>query len=74
MEEYKRSFEIYNKWAETIVNWGGTISAEHGVGKQKIQMLKHMIDEESLDKIVKIKALIDPKMMFGRGNVFSIDQ
>ncbi len=74
MKEYTRSFEIYDKWAETIVKWGGTISAEHGIGKQKTSMLKYMIKEEDLDKIVKIKKAFDPKMMFGKGNVFSIDQ
>jgi D-lactate dehydrogenase (cytochrome) len=73
MEEYKKSFEIYDKWAETIVRWGGTISAEHGVGKQKASMLKYMINQENLDKIVKIKKVFDPKMMFGKGNVYSSD-
>lgn len=73
MEEYKRSFKIYDNWAETIVKWGGTISAEHGVGKQKTSMLKYMINKENLDKLVKIKKVFDPKMMFGKGNVFLVD-
>jgi D-lactate dehydrogenase (cytochrome) len=40
MDEYARGKELYLMWAEDVVRLGGSVSAEHGIGKLKPQFLE----------------------------------
>ena len=42
MEEYYKGKELYAKWADKVLEVGGTVSAEHGIGKLKIDFLEMM--------------------------------
>ncbi len=68
--DYRVGREIYRKWAEKVVSVGGSVSAEHGVGKIKTDMLELMYGKEAIDQMREIKRIFDPGFMFNRGNLF----
>lgn len=70
MDEYKKGKELYSSWAEKIALMGGTVSAEHGVGKLKIPFLEKMFTENEIDEMRRIKKLFDPDQLFNRGTIF----
>jgi len=72
MKEYEIGLELYKRWAKKIAEWGGTLSAEHGIGKQKVDMLKYFIDDANLKKMKIIKEIFDKNNILNRGNIFEI--
>jgi D-lactate dehydrogenase (cytochrome) len=68
--EYKTGTGIYEEICRKAVELGGTISAEHGIGKLKTGYFLEMYGRETIDKMIGIKKAIDPKMILGRGNIF----
>ena len=71
-EEYKRGKEIYRQICEKAVNLGGTISAEHGVGKLKTEYLEMMYGKDNIEKMAEIKKILDPNLILGQGTLFSL--
>lgn len=69
-EEYKKGKALHEKWAKAAGENGGTVSAEHGVGKTKAPYLKYMYGEESYMEMHTLKTAFDPDYMFNRGNMF----
>jgi FAD/FMN-containing dehydrogenase len=51
------------------VSLGGTVSAEHGIGKIKRGLLAEMVGAETLDNFVRLKQHIDPAWILGRGTM-----
>ena len=49
---------------------GGSISAEHGIGKIKVSFLALMYGEEGIAEMRALKMLFDPGMMLNPGNLF----
>ncbi len=49
---------------------GGTVSAEHGIGKMKRKALKMMYGDDAIESMRLIKSTFDPKYLLGRGNLF----
>ncbi len=70
-EDYKRGKAMFARWAEAITRMGGAVSAEHGVGKLKAPFLTIMYGEEKIDAMRALKRTIDPKNLYGLGNMFS---
>lgn len=68
--ELKEFQILIRNMAGTVYKMGGTISGEHGVGKLKSYLYKQLIGEEAIDKIRKIKTLMDPNAILNRGNIF----
>ncbi len=68
--EYLRGKEIYLELCRRAVNAGGTVSAEHGIGKLKKEYLKLMYGEEGISEMRKVKQYLDPKFLLNRGNLF----
>jgi D-lactate dehydrogenase (cytochrome) len=62
--------ETYATLVSQILKWGGTISAEHGVGKLKKEYYHQMIGDQALEELRKIKKLLDPQGRLGLGNLF----
>ena len=55
----------------SIVNkYGGSISAEHGVGLLKKPYLHYSCSEEELKYMKAIKKIFDPKGLFNPGKIF----
>ncbi len=48
MEEYAEGKKLYLDWAQQVVSLGGSVSAEHGIGKIKVPFLELMYGEESI--------------------------
>ena len=62
--------ETYATLVSQILKWGGTISAEHGVGKLKKEYYHKMIGNQALQELREIKKLLDPQVRLGVGNLF----
>jgi D-lactate dehydrogenase (cytochrome) len=69
---YAKGKEIYKKICMKAVELGGTISAEHGIGKLKTEYLVLMYGEENIRKMADVKKNLDPNMILGSGNIFKL--
>jgi D-lactate dehydrogenase (cytochrome) len=49
---------------------GGTISAEHGIGKIKSKYLYVQYGERYLNEMAELKRAFDPNAVLGRNNIF----
>ncbi len=70
MEDYKRGRELYMLWAERVVEMGGSVSAEHGIGKIKTAFLQLMYGREGVGEMLAVKRLLDPDMRLNPGTLF----
>lgn len=69
--EAARAREIYLEFVKRAVEAGGTISAEHGIGKLKRDYLRVLYDEKHLREMAALKRAFDPACILGRGNIFA---
>ena len=70
-DEGTRARELYVKFLKHAASVGGTLSAEHGVGKLKREYLKLFYSDQQLGEMVSFKKAFDPHGILGRGNIFS---
>jgi len=70
-EEAVRAWEIYHRFIRRAVDVGGTISAEHGIGKLKRDYLVDLYDAQHLREMAALKRSFDPAGILGRGNMFA---
>lgn len=71
MEEYERGKALYLGWAKQVVEWGGSVSAEHGIGKLKVDFLRLMAGAEGIRGMQRLKQLFDPQILLNYGNLFA---
>ncbi|MCR4417107.1 MAG: FAD-binding oxidoreductase [Ignavibacteria bacterium] len=64
------ALNLYREFCKKAVQLGGTISAEHGIGKLKRQFFELMYPEDVLRKMFEIKKIFDPNLILNRGNIF----
>jgi D-lactate dehydrogenase (cytochrome) len=69
-DEATRAREIYLRFVKRAVEVGGTISAEHGIGKLKREYLRLLYSDEHLREMATVKRAFDPAGILGRGNIF----
>ena len=69
-DEAVKAWEIYHSFIRRAVAVGGTISAEHGIGKLKREYLVQLYGEAHLREMAKLKRAFDPAGILGRGNMF----
>jgi D-lactate dehydrogenase (cytochrome) len=72
-QEAARAREIYLKFIRSAIAVGGTISAEHGIGKLKREYLRELYGEDHLREMAALKRAFDPAGILGRGNIFAED-
>ncbi|MHA1234178.1 MAG: FAD-binding oxidoreductase [Promethearchaeota archaeon] len=72
-EELELGLKIYKKFAEKAIEYDGSVSAEHGIGKIKLDFLKIMYHEKEIEQMRAIKRALDPLLLFNRGNIFEIE-
>ena len=72
-EEFKKGNELYRSICSRAISLGGTFSAEHGVGKNKIEYLVEMYGQENINKMRMLKKTLDPNYILGVGNIFEKD-
>ena len=68
MEEYDQGRSLYSRWADAVVDLGGTISAEHGIGKLKKDLLVRMFGPEAIKQMQALRQIFNPKDLLNRGN------
>jgi D-lactate dehydrogenase (cytochrome) len=56
-------------WARKVSEMGGTISAEHGVGKLKREALRIMYGDRHILEMAALKRVFDPGGLLGAGTV-----
>ncbi len=61
--------QVYDQMVDQILEWRGTVSAEHGIGKLKKKYFEKMTGEDGLNDLRKIKACLDPDNRLGTGNI-----
>jgi len=61
--------ELYRKICRKSVKLGGTISAEHGIGKLKTQYLNEMFSKDEILQMAKLKKTFDPNLILNIGNI-----
>ena len=69
-EEAEQAKAWYDQLAREAIALGGTVSAEHGIGKLKRDHLRWMVGEDVLASFRSLKEKLDPNGILGRGNVF----
>ncbi|OGU53953.1 MAG: dehydrogenase [Ignavibacteria bacterium RIFOXYB2_FULL_35_12] len=69
-EDYLKGKEVYKRICTRAVELGGTISAEHGIGKLKTDYLVLMYGEANIRKMAEVKKVLDPNLILGSGNIF----
>lgn len=68
-DEAARARHIYGRCVAQAIMSGGTVSAEHGIGKLKRKYLAAMMGERYLNEMAEIKRAFDRKGILGRGNI-----
>jgi D-lactate dehydrogenase (cytochrome) len=68
--EAATAWDIYRKFIHRAVEVGGTISAEHGIGKLKREYLRELYGDQHLHEMAALKRAFDPAGILGRGNMF----
>jgi FAD/FMN-containing dehydrogenase len=61
--------KVYEQIVEQALAWGGTVSAEHGIGKLKKKYFAKMVGPDGLKDLEKIKLCFDPYNRIGVGNI-----
>jgi D-lactate dehydrogenase (cytochrome) len=68
-EEYQRGRELYRSWAEQVVDMEGSVSAEHGIGKIKTELLQRMYGESGVEQMRRVIAIFNPDGRLNGGNI-----
>lgn len=61
-------------FARHAVSLGGTVSAEHGLGKRKAHLLALQYTPEQIETMKDVKRRLDPQWLLNRGNLFPMPQ
>jgi D-lactate dehydrogenase (cytochrome) len=69
--ELQRGLALYEHFAAKAVEFGGTVSAEHGIGKMKIKFLELMYSPHHLKEMQTVKFALDPSRLLNPGNIFN---
>ncbi len=70
MADLQKALGLYQMFAEKAVAFGGSVSAEHGVGKLKAKFLKTMFSPVEIEEMRAVKKALDPQWLLNPGNIF----
>lgn len=56
---------------DLVTRWGGSISAEHGIGQMKVDELARLHDPAALSVMRAVKQALDPHNLFNPGKLLS---
>ncbi len=71
-EEFLMGKELYRKFISKVLALGGTLSAEHGIGKLKAEYLVEMYHEAGVREMARIKKSLDPFLVLNIGNLVPV--
>jgi FAD/FMN-containing dehydrogenase len=72
LEQEQEVKEIYLELAARICELGGSVSAEHGIGKLKRKALEMMFGRKGINEMIRVKRDFDPSMVLNQGNIFEL--
>jgi FAD/FMN-containing dehydrogenase len=64
---------LLSEFARQAVALGGTVSAEHGLGKRKKHLLQLQYGAEDLEAMRAVKRRLDPGNILGRGTLWDLE-
>ncbi|MGD9611690.1 MAG: FAD-binding oxidoreductase [Kiritimatiellia bacterium] len=67
--DYDAGRALYARWAAQVIAWGGSISAEHGIGKLKRDLFRQMAGDPALAQMRDLKKLFDPDGLLNPGTL-----
>lgn len=70
-DERRRAKGAVNDLMQKVVDLGGTISGEHGIGLAKTPFMKYARNEAEMKAMRAIKAALDPKDILNPGKLFT---
>jgi D-lactate dehydrogenase (cytochrome) len=70
LAEYECGKALYQQWAKQVVALGGSVSAEHGIGRLKVALLALMVGAEGVGQMRDLKRLFDPDLRLNPGVLF----
>jgi FAD/FMN-containing dehydrogenase len=70
--EWQRGRGLMAGFARRAVEFGGTVSAEHGLGKRKRELLGIQFSAGEIEKMKAVKTRLDPDWLLGRGTLFEV--
>ena len=68
--EWTRGMQIMTEFARRAVALGGTVSAEHGLGKRKRDFLRIQYSPAEIESMKAVKRRLDPEWLLGPGTLF----
>jgi FAD/FMN-containing dehydrogenase len=63
---------LTREFARKAVELGGTVSAEHGLGKRKAHLLNLQYTREEIASMAAVKRRLDPNWLLGRSTLFPV--
>jgi FAD/FMN-containing dehydrogenase len=69
-DEWKRASGLMTEFARRAVEMGGTVSAEHGLGKRKRHLLEIQYTDAEIEAMKNVKKRLDPNWLLGPGTLF----
>jgi len=67
--EWERGTEIAFDLAKEVVAMGGTVGAEHGLGKRKAHLLSIQYNAPEIEAMRAVKRRFDPQQLLGQGTL-----
>jgi FAD/FMN-containing dehydrogenase len=71
-EQAARVEAMMYEFAQFVVSLGGTVAAEHGIGKGKTDLLELMYTAAEIGIMKAVKRQLDPEWRLGRGTIFPV--
>ena len=68
--EWEDAMNMMRDFARKAVELGGTVSAEHGLGKRKREFLQLQFSPDDIEKMKAVKRRFDPQWLLGQGTLF----
>ena len=70
-EQWQIAVRLMATFAAKSVELGGTVSAEHGLGKRKRDLLPLQYSSGQIETMKSVKRRLDPQWLLGRGTLFA---
>jgi FAD/FMN-containing dehydrogenase len=71
--QFERAKALMDDLAREAVALGGTVGAEHGLGKRKAHLLQVQYAPQEIEAMRAVKRRFDPQWLLGRGTIFPED-
>lgn len=73
-DDFFSACQVVNQYVfETVQQYGGSVSAEHGVGMTKKPYLHYSRHETEIGYLKAIKKVFDPNNIMNRGKIFDVE-